>query len=137
MTKTVLAKKVKYNGGTGSYYGCTEPNELTKNQIYTIENEMEIGPYQTNYILTEVDGEFNSSWFDDVEISDRVFIGISYEKPVCGMRYTLYKLEPIMGITNRRPIRTSTIKSILLLGNSIYMLYTKNSIYIVQVMNND
>ena len=60
-----MAKKVRYNGGTESYYNCSNPSILVVGQEYTVIKE-DVYPWQTDYILEGLYGKFNSVWFDDV-----------------------------------------------------------------------
>ena len=58
-------KKVQYNGGTLSYYGCSDPEVLVIGKTYTVIAIEDRG-WQTDYTLKEVKGAFNSVWFDEV-----------------------------------------------------------------------
>ena len=58
-----MAKIVRYNGGTMSYLGCSNPSKLVLGQTYEVVAEDDLG-WQTNYTLKGVTGYFNSVWFD-------------------------------------------------------------------------
>ena len=63
-----MAKKVRYNGGTQSYYGCSDPSKLVVGKEYEVVRSR-VRSWQTDYTLKGVDGEFNSVWFDEVTVS--------------------------------------------------------------------
>ena len=50
-----MAKIVRYNGGTQSYYGCTEPNALVVGKEYEVIAAKDRG-WQTDYTLKGVSG---------------------------------------------------------------------------------
>ena len=87
-----MAKKVRYNGGTQSYYGCSDPTNLVVGKEYEVVLSRDRG-WQTDYTLKGVDGEFNSAWFDEVSSDDKVYMAIAHEVPVIGERYSCYKME--------------------------------------------
>lgn len=58
-------KKVRYNGETLSYYGCSPAANLKVGKVYRVVEEDDLG-WQTNYTLKGVDGVYNSVWFDEV-----------------------------------------------------------------------
>ena len=62
MAKT---KKVIYNGGTDTYYSCSNPAILVEGKEYEVIFEEDLG-WQTNYTLKNVEGFFNSVWFDNI-----------------------------------------------------------------------
>ena len=68
-----MAKKVRYNGGTQSYYDCSDPTNLVVGKEYEVVLSRDRG-WQTDYTLKGVDGEFNSVWFDEVSSDDSVYI---------------------------------------------------------------
>ena len=89
--------------------------------------------WQTDYTLKGVDGEFNSVWFDEVSSDDKVYMAISQEVPAIGERYSCYKIESNNGQPKLVSRSTSTVKEISYLGNNIYQVTTRNSVYIVNV----
>lgn len=62
--KKVL-KKVIYNGGNMSYYGCSDPSCLKVGKTYKVIAVEDRG-WQTDYTLQGVAGTFNSVWFDEI-----------------------------------------------------------------------
>lgn len=127
-----MVNKVRYNGGTQSYYSCSDPNNLVVGKEYEVVFTRDCG-WQTNYILKGVDGEFNSVWFDDESSDDKVYIAIAHEVPVIGKKYTCYKLEFINGQPKLIACSTSAVRGIDYIGNNIYQVTTQNSVYIVNV----
>ena len=123
-----MAKKVRYNGGTESYYGCSEPTDLVVGKEYEVVSSKDRG-WQTDYTLNGVEGEFNSAWFDEVQ----VYMAIAREAPVIGKRYFCYKMEFGNGQPKCSAKTTSTVKEINYMGNNIYQVITRNSVYIVNV----
>lgn len=127
-----MAKKVRYNGGTESYYGCSEPTDLVIGKEYEVVSERDRG-WQTDLTLRGVSGEFNSAWFDEVIIDDHVYMAISNNLPEIGKRYFCFKIS----IKNGRPeligTTTSRISQIKFLGNDVYKVTTENSVYFVTV----
>ena len=62
-----MSKKiVRYNGGTDSFYGCTEPTDLVIGEKYEVSGTFQRN-LQTDYILKDIPGHFDSTWFDDVQ----------------------------------------------------------------------
>jgi len=127
-----MAKKVIYNGGTESYYDCSDPIVLVEGKEYEVVYARDRG-FQTDYTLKGVSGEFNSVWFDEVSPEEKVFIAIANEIPVVGRRCTCYKIEFINDQPKLIMQTTSTVKSITTMGNNIYNVNTLNSTYIVKV----
>ena len=87
-----MAKKVRYNGGTLSYYGCSDPTNLVVGKEYEVVLSKDRG-WQTDYTLKGIYGEFNSVWFDEVSSDDKVYMAIAHEVPVIGEKYSCYKME--------------------------------------------
>ena len=130
--RKIMAKKVRYNGGTQSYYGCSDPTNLVVGKEYEVVLSRDRG-CQTDYTLKGVDGEFNSVWFDEVSSDDKVYMAIAHEVPVIGERYSCNKMEFINGQPKLIAWSTSTVKGINYIGNNIYQVTTRNSVYIVNV----
>lgn len=128
----IMAKKVRYNGGTQSYYGCSEPTNLDVGKEYEVVLSRDRG-WQTDYTLKGVEGEFNSAWFDEVSSKDKVYMAISKVVPVIGERYSCYKIVFIEGRPKLTGWSTSTVKAIQYMGNNIFQVTTRNSVYIVTV----
>ncbi len=129
-----MAKIVRYNGGTISYYRCSEPTELVVGKEYEVTYVNDRG-FQTDYTLKGVNGKFNSIWFDDVNSVNtaKTFMALARTVPVVGERYKCSKLEFINGLPTLIDRNTSTVKEVSEMGNNIYRVTTRNSIYIVQV----
>ena len=93
-----MAKIVRYNGGTMSYYGCSEHTELVVGKEYEVISANDRG-WQTDYILKGVKGYFNSVWFDDVNLKNtaKTFMALAHTVPVVGERCKCSKLEFVNG----------------------------------------
>lgn len=129
-----MVKIVRYNGGTMSYYGCSEPTELVVGKKYVVISE-DVRNCQTNYTLKGVNGYFNSVWFDDVDSvnTEKTFIALAHTIPVVGEKCKCSRLEIVNGLPQLIGYNTSTVKEVSNMGNNIYRVTTCNSIYIVQV----
>ena len=130
-----MAKKVvRYNGGTMSFYPCSNPNNLVVGKEYEVVLSRDKG-YQTNYTLKGVDGEFNSVWFDNVFNDEKkIYLGYSTDIPKIGERYICNRMEFVSGMLRLVECSTSRVQKIDYLGNNVYQVATLNSIYIVNVM---
>ncbi|MDO5555990.1 MAG: hypothetical protein Q4G09_05025 [Clostridia bacterium] len=127
-----MAKKVRYNGGTESYYGCSDPTNLILGKEYEVVLSRDLC-WQTNYTLNGVEGEFNSVWFDEISSDDQIYVAVSNELPVIGERYLCYKMEFVREQPKLIAWNTSRVQAINYLGNNIYQVNTLNSVYIVNV----
>lgn len=131
-----MAKMVIYNGGTQSYYGCTDPTDLVQGQIYEVIDEQDRG-WQTDYTLKGITGHFNSCWFNEIPTTseEKVFMALSHSIPVVDREYSCSRITT-NSIT--RPMlvscKTSLVKNVTSLGSNIYLVTTCNSLYIVQVI---
>lgn len=119
-------KIVIYNGGTESYYGCSKPDVLVKGARYLVIAE-EDRNWQTDYTLNGIPGKFNSTWFDEVP----GYLAVSNHIPVQGE--PLRKFYRLEGENWTYVKHTSTVTYIELLSSNIYKVFTKNTLYIVQV----
>lgn len=126
-----MAKIVIYNGGTESYYDCTDPTDLVCGKKYEVVSENDRG-WQTDYTLKGVNGHFNSCWFNEVS-SGNTFIALTHTVPMVGKRCDCYKIEFVNGQPKLISWHTSNVKEIMDMGNNIYHVTTCNSLYIVQV----
>lgn len=124
-----MAKIVRYNGGTESYYGCSDPANLVFGKDYEVVHERDRG-FQTDYILRGVSGAFNSCWFDEVS---QTFIAIANTIPTIGKRYSCSRLEVVNGQPKFNDCLTSTVKKVVDVGNNLYTVTTHNNIYLVHV----
>lgn len=126
-----MEKIVAYNGGTEGYYSCSDPSVLTIGQMYEVIAQTDRG-WQTDYTLAGVEGSFNSSWFD-VITAPIVYMALAQTRPVVGQEYKCFKIEIIGGKPKLISWTTSDVLDVLDLGNNIYQVTTRISIYIVLV----
>lgn len=121
-------KLVVYNGETESYLGCSDSELLAIGNTYEVIDENDRG-FQTDYTLKGVSGHFNSVWFTEV-------------KPTY---LALCKTIPTKGKTLKSFIRlengqwkiishSSTIINVKVIGINVYQVQTRNTIYIVQLL---
>ena len=128
-----MAKIVRYNGGTESYYGCSEPTELVIGKEYEVIAAKDRG-WQTDYTLKGVNGSFNSCWFEEVAFdSAPTFMALAHTVPTVGKAMHCYKIEFSNNKPQLHPWCTTTVKEIRDFGNNIYQVTTANSTYIVKV----
>lgn len=125
-------KKVVYNGGTESCYGCTEPTALVVGQQYEVTSE-EVRSWQTNYTLKGIEGSFNSAWFDDEPEEKKFFIAVAKTIPAVGKPYTCHKVEFVDSEPRLISCRTTNVVAVTCLGETHLQVETKNSIYFVNV----
>ena len=125
-------KIVRYNGGTQSYYGCSDPAILVIGKVYEVISENDRG-YQTDYTLKGVAGHFNSVWFDDVQSRKPTYMAVANTIPSVGKRCQCFKLEYANKEIKTIGWSTSMVQEVTPLGNNIYHVKTCNSVYIVQV----
>lgn len=124
--------KVRYNGGTKSYYSCSDPTNLVIGKEYEVILLRDRG-WQTDYTLKGVTGQFNSVWFDKVSSEDKVYMAIAHEVPVIGKEYSCSEIIFLNGEPKLIDCSTSIVKGINYMGNNIYQVTTCNSVYIVNV----
>ena len=127
-----MKKIVRYNGGTMSYKGCSEPTELVVGKEYAVIATNDRG-WQTDYTLKGVEGHFNSVWFEDVPSVGINFMALARTVPIVGKSCECFKIEYLKGQINLISISTSTVKEVLDMGNNIYRVTTRNSTYFVLV----
>lgn len=123
------AKYVKYNGGTQSYYGCSDAKLLSRNFIYEVV-QIEDKGWQTNYTLNGVDGYFNSVWFDEVP----VYIAVSKSIPELLKPYKCCKICATNDTISYQKVTTSIVMRLIPISSNTYHVITENSVYIVQVV---
>ena len=123
-----MAKKVRYNGGTVSYYSCSKPDKLVEGKEYDVVHIIDLG-YQTNYTLDGVDGEFNSVWFDEI----RTYMALGLKVPAVGERYHCFVMELNHNHARSGECWTSRVKSVSNICDNIYRVTTQKSVYIVKV----
>ena len=120
---------VIYNGGTQSYYGCSDPWRLIKGKEYKVIGKSDRG-WQTDYYLQGIPGAYNSVWFDEIL---PVYFATSNKAPVEGERYRCNKLS-LDGLNGELiGWHTSRVKSVELIGQNTYKVLTQNSIYLVTI----
>ena len=122
--------KVRYNGERATYYSCSEPEKLIEGNVYEVIRSRDLG-FQTNYLI-EYDegqyGEFNSMWFEKV-MEENVYIAFSTQIPIIGKRFNCFVHYGVF----QYEVFTTTVNDVEYLGNSIYKVNTRNSIYYVEV----
>ena len=126
-----MAKLVRYNGRTDSYYACSEPTELVPGKEYVVLYSNDRG-FQTDYKLKGVEGFFNSAWFDEKETVN-TFLAIAKEVPKVGQKFVCSKIHYASKQLELIGCTTSTVEEVVIMGNCVYMVTTRNSVYIVQV----
>ena len=89
--RKIMTKKVRYNGGTWCYSYSSRPDKLIENKEYEVIITRTM-PYQTNFVLKDVEGEFCADWFDDISSDDNVYMAFSQYQPVIGEKYDLEKM---------------------------------------------
>ena len=122
-------KQVIYNGGTHSYYSCSDPIVLRKGEIYAVLKE-EDREWQTDYTLEGIEGEFNSTWFDPVLPT---YFAIGNEIPTIGKQYECKKAFGVSGGHCIKKMRTGKVESIECVGLNTYKVTTMKNIYIVKI----
>lgn len=131
-----IPKKVVYNGGTECYYPCNEPTSLSIGKTYEVVDQIDL-KFQTNYVLSGVDGEFNSIWFDYEEnlIPTYHAIGFKSNPPRIGYCFTGYVIEfTSAGMPVRTSLTTSLVKNVEIIGKNVLKVRTINSIYIISLI---
>lgn len=118
-----MAKIVRYNGDTESYYPCTEPTMLVKGRKYEVILAKDRN-YQTDYILKGIEGHFNSMWFIEVEDTDCTMMGVAGEIPVIGQTLSVSQMVNIGGRIHFFSHETEPVRAFYNLGNNIYQVIT-------------
>ncbi len=128
-----MAKMVRYNGGILSYLDCSNPAVLSVGNVYEVIFERDRG-WQTDYTLKGVKGAFNSCWFNEIKSEKNSFMAFAHKAPVEGQKFQCTKVEIINGKPELFDSTTSTVENFRYLGNNIYQVFTRNSVYIVKVI---
>ena len=138
-TEVSVGSMVVYNGGTDSYYGCTDPDELVIGKAYKVI-DIEVRAWQTNYTLEGVSGYFNSCWFDLQEVprigkhaETSVYLAGAICVPEVGKRARVQRITMEGGYVSVVPVTTSEVKSVEKVSQNVFRVTTRNSIYMVQV----
>lgn len=125
-----MTKLVRYNGEKLSYKSCSDPSLLVVGKVYEVQHEEDLG-FQTNYTLKGVKGEFNSVWFDEIEIP--VVMALSKKQPELGKplkNFLIFNKDAV-----RQVLQTTPIQNIEIVERNVFKVLTQNTIYIVQVVN--
>ena len=79
--------KVRYNGRRDNYYGCSDPSNLVIGATYEVIGIQDCEGY-TTYALHGVAGDFNTVWFQEVNLSsdDKVYMGFTHNIQAIGHR---------------------------------------------------
>ena len=124
-------KTVYYNGQKETYLDCSDPNLLRYGQGYTVVAEVDRG-WQTDYYLREVEGRFNSFWFDRIQ-PDNTFLAISDAVPIVGKCHNCSRIVVVDECYKLVSCNTGVVCEVEPMGNKVFKVKTNNSIYIVQV----
>lgn len=133
MSELRIGAEVVYNGGTGSYYGCSDHNVLVRGKRYIIIGKR-VRAWQTDYNLEGVEGSFNSVWFDEVEPQKTYLARAEIYHNIIwyiGKRMSLVKIqdkEPYFD-----PVTTSPVQSIQFVHENVCKIETENSVYITKI----
>ena len=132
---SLVGKKVVYNGGKDSYYGCDEPDQLVVGEGYMVIGE-DVRSFQTNLTLKGVSGSFNSVWFNEQpEKKKKEWLAKAtlYSDPstFVGKRMNLERLHEDKAFLEQ--VTTSEVKNVKALYENVYLIETDNSVYITKV----
>ena len=126
-----MKKILMYNGGKDSYYGCDDPEVLTKGTLYEIVAEEDVRGFQTNYTLKGIDGKFNSVWFDE----PNTYFAYTDTIPVEGE--LMKKIIRFEGTDITSIKHTSMVHYVEPITSDVYKVYTQNTLYVVKVLNEE
>ena len=129
--------KVRYNGGTDSYYGGTQnTSNLVKGQVYNVIR-MIVLRSETRLILEGVDGEFNSVWFDEVPSDDKTYMAYSDEVPEVGKPMNCIRLDLSNNSDGFVECITSPVQKVYKVydkdDHPLYRVTTLNSVYMLTI----
>lgn len=122
-------KQVIYNGGTGSYYACSNPNVLVVGKVYHVMKEHN-RVWQIDYVLEGIEGKFNAMWFDE---APRTYVALGNSIPEVGKAYKCTRIirrDENLYMENHA---TAIVKEVECVGAGGYKVTTKDSIYLVTV----
>ncbi len=131
---------VIYNGSNEVGVNCKSPDQfLTVGKKYQVIGVHDIG-FQTNlYVWDHNDGmlgPFTSSNFTNfVQEAKPIYMAVGFVKPEVGMRYPCYRLDFKDKEVKRAHVLTSIIKSVIHFDDSVYKVYTENSVYYVHLLS--
>ena len=129
--------KVRYNGGTDSYYGGTQnTSNLVKGQVYNVIR-MIVLRSETRLILEGVVGEFNSVWFDEVPSDDKTYMAYSDEVPEVGKPMNCIRLDLSNDSDGFVECITSPVQKVSTVydkdDHPLYRVTTRNSVYMLTI----
>ena len=129
--------KVRYNGGTDSYYGGTQnTSNLVKGQVYNVIR-MIVLRSETRLILEGVDGEFNSVWFDEIPSDDKTYMAYSDEVPKVGKPMNCIRLDLSNDSDGFVECITSPVQKVSKVydkdDHPLYRVTTLNSVYMLTI----
>ena len=129
--------KVRYNGGTDSYYGGTQnTSNLVKGQVYNVIR-MIVLRSETRLILEGVVGEFNSVWFDEVPSDDKTYMAYSDEVPEVSKPMNCIRLDLSNDSDGFVECITSPVQKVSKVydkdDHPLYRVTTRNSVYMLTI----
>lgn len=119
----------KYNGGKDSLYVCTEPDKLEIGHIYEVISANDKGE-QLDYALKGVVGQFNSVWFDKVN----VYTAITRNQPAVGHSMNCIKVEYFDGKYKTTPWTTSMVVKSEEIAEGVFKVITTNNVYMTMLV---
>lgn len=129
-----MKKFVRYNGGTQSYYSCSDPKNLVIGKEYEVTS-INVRNWQTDYTLKGINGNFNSVWFDDILSEKETVMAFSSTVPKIGEKIAYQFVHPNQNETffliNENTEKIEKVKHII---NNIYLANDSKKIYIFQVI---
>lgn len=129
-----MKKFVRYNGGTQSYYSCSDPKNLVIGKEYEVTS-INVRNWQTDYTLKGINGNFNSVWFDDILSEKETVMAFSSAVPKIGEKIAYQFVYPNQNETffliNENTEKIEKVKHII---NNIYLANDSKKIYIFQVI---
>ncbi len=129
-----MKKFVRYNGGTQSYYSCSDPKNLVIGKEYEVTS-INVRNWQTDYTLKGINGNFNSVWFDDILSEKETVMAFSSAVPKIGEKIAYQFVHPNQNETffliNENTEKIEKVKHII---NNIYLANDSKKIYIFQVI---
>lgn len=134
MEEKKMKKFVRYNGGTQSYYSCSDPKNLVIGKEYEVTS-INVRNWQTDYTLKGINGNFNSVWFDDILSEKETVMAFSSAVPKIGEKIAYQFVYPNQNETffliNENTEKIEKVKHII---NNIYLANDSKKIYIFQVI---
>ena len=129
-----MKKFVRYNGGTQSYYSCSDPKNLVIGKEYEVTS-INVRNWQTDYTLKDINRNFHSVWFDDLLSEKETVMAFSSTVPKIGEKIAYQFVYPNQNETffliNENTEKIEKVKHII---NNIYLANDSKKIYIFQVI---